>query len=545
MLQNIRTVFTALKKHFPECRWQLPLYMACQISEPLMATLIPSLAIRMITEGELLYFLAAITAMLVAYWVRQAVGNITSMYLNHEHFYTTKNFFFMNFIKKALTTDYLNIEPQEKQKLVQRADTAVYYAQNLMNETIQLAIKLLGMIFYGFAVFTLDIRILLTIFVFAFLDIFLRKRAIRYDGEHWFEHTEVIRKRNYLERSSLDINAGKDIRIYRLKDCFHTHFCQLIEQERDFQKRRSLRWYYPSLAGGPGSLLRDGLAYGILIGKVLSGELDVAGFTLYLGVISGFTNWIYPLTQTFSSLEKANVYFGDYNMFMNLQDHNLLEGQNPSGDGKQNHPGRHTEIFRRNDAPSIEFRDVSFSYENSGSPVLSHLNFTLQAGEKVALVGGNGAGKTTLVKLLCGLYPVTSGEILINGKKVDTLNLDEWREKISVVFQDAIPMAFSVAMNVSGQTENESDRSKIKESLQHAGLWEKIESLPNHEDTYLTQQLDENGILLSGGELQKLLLARAVYKNGSVLILDEPTAALDPLAESAMYEEYNTLAGGK
>ncbi|MDE7211672.1 MAG: ABC transporter ATP-binding protein/permease, partial [Lachnospiraceae bacterium] len=460
---------------------------------------------------------------------------VAGMYLNHGRFYTAKDFFFTNFIRNERTTDYMNIEPQPKQKIIQKADTAVFYAQNLMDTTIQFAIKLLGIIFYGAAVFTLDIRILLIIFILAFLDVYLRKRAIRYDREHWQEHTEVIRKRNYLEQGSLDINAGKDIRIYQLKDCFHTHFCELIERDKDFQKKRSLRWYYPSLVGGLGIFIRDGFAYGILIGKVLSGELDAAGFTLYLGVISGLTNWIYPLTQTFSSLQEANMHFRDYDTFMDL----------PESGADALYPDEPADIFTKNTAPSIEFRDVSFSYENSEKPVLSHLSFTFRAGEKIALVGSNGAGKTTLVKLLCGLYPPSSGEIFIDGKKIGTLNREEWREKISVVFQDALPMAFSIAMNVAGQAEEELDRSKVEKCLRAAGLWEKIEKLPQHEDTYITQQLDENGILLSGGETQKLLLARAIYKNAPVLILDEPTAALDPLAESAMYEEYHALAGGK
>ena len=195
--------------------------------------------------------------------------------------------------------------------------------------------------------------------------------------------------------------------------------------------------------------------------------------------------------------------------------------------------------------PVIEFRDVSFCYENSDTPVLSHLDFKINAGEKIALVGNNGAGKTTLVKLLCGLYPSTEGEILIDGERIDTMNLDTWQEKISVVFQDADPMAFSVAMNVAGESEQILDRKRVEESLRRAGLWNKIKGLTNREDTYLTQELDDNGILLSGGEMQKLLLARSIYKDGSLLILDEPTSALDPLAESAMYEEYNSLAGGK
>lgn len=534
MLRNIRTVFSAMGNASPKSRLLLPLYMVCRIAGPFMMALIPSLVIRMITEGDVKYFIAAITAMLLLVWGRQAVENISSMYLAHYRFYTTKNFF-MRFLTKVLHTDYLNVEPQPKQKIIYRAGNATYCAQNLIDAATEFAVKIFGLLLYGSAVLVLDFRILLVILVLFVFDVTLRNRAIQYDISHLGERSEIKRKIQYLEQGSLDISAGKDIRIYRLCDCFHRHFDRLIARERAFQLKHTLNWYFPVISDGILSVVRDILAYGILIGKVLSGEIDVAGFTLYLGLISSFTDWIHPLALSLFDLKYANAKFQDYHTFMNLPDTFLHSGEKTSP--------RHAAV--PHGAPAIEFRDVSFSYEDSDTPVLSHLNFKIQAGEKIALVGNNGAGKTTLVKLLCGLYPVTGGEILIDGKRLDTMNLDLWQDGISVVFQDAAPMAFSVAMNVAGEELGTLDRERVKECLKRAKLWDKIASLPNREDTYLTQELDDNGILLSGGEMQKLLLARAIYKDGPLLILDEPTSALDPIAESVMYEEYNALAGGK
>ncbi len=534
MLQNIRTVFSAMGKTSPKSRLLLPLYMVCRIAGPFMTALVPSLAIRMITEGDVRYFIAAITAILFLVWGRQAVENISSMYLGHYRFYTTKNFF-VRFLSKVLHTDYLNVEPQPKQKIIYRAGNATYYSQMLIDAATEFAVKISGLLLYGSAVLALDFRILLvTLVLFAF-DVTLRNRAIQYDISHLGERSEIKRKSQYLEQNSLDISAGKDIRIYRLRDCFHRHFDQLIAWERAYQRKHTLNWYFPAISDGILGVARDILAYGILIGKVLSGEIDVAGFTLYLGLISGFTDWIYPLVLSLFNLRNANAHFQDYHTFMDLPDTFLHSDEKASP--------CHAAV--PHNAPAIEFRDVSFSYENSDTPVLSHLNFKIRAGEKIALVGNNGAGKTTLVKLLCGLYSVTDGEILIDGKPLDTMNLDIWQDKISVVFQDADPMAFSVAMNVAGVVKETLDRGKVKECLKRAKLWDKIASLPDREDTYLTQELDDNGILLSGGEMQKLLLARSIYKDGSLLILDEPTSALDPIAESMMYEEYSALAGGK
>ncbi len=542
--QNIRTVLTAMFRCYPQSRWQLPLYAACKLSNPFMSALIPSLAIRMITEGNVLYFLAAVTAMVAVYWIRQAAENISNMYLNHARWHTTKKHFNISLVRKALTTDYLNIEPQPKQKILYQADYATSHAQKLMHETAEFTIQILGLLIYGTAVFTLDLRILLITLLLFVLDVILRNRAIKYDTGHWGEHAEVSRKRNYLERSSLDISAGKDIRIYRLQDCFHEHFNRLLAQEYRFQKNHYKRWYYPALSDGICSLMRDILAYSLLVGKVLAGDMDAAEFTLYIGMISGFTDLIYPLALSIYYLRNSHERFRNYHAFMDLQDTFLrASSQDSSGEKSETDGGRAASPVQK--APTIEFRDVSFCYEGSDTPVLSHLSFTLQAGEKVALVGNNGAGKTTLVKLLCGLYPASSGEILIDGQELGSMNLDTWQDRISAVFQDTIPMAFSVAMNVAGTPEKTLDRAKVRKSLEQAGLLEKIESLPKREDTCLTQQLEKDGILLSGGELQKLLLARSIYKDSAMLILDEPTSALDPIAESSMYEQYNSLAGGK
>ena len=196
-------------------------------------------------------------------------------------------------------------------------------------------------------------------------------------------------------------------------------------------------------------------------------------------------------------------------------------------------------------ALKIEFRDVSFRYDGAEGDTLSHVSFVMEAGEKLALVGHNGAGKTTLVKLLCGLYQPTGGKILVNDRDISKMQLEEYHRLISVLFQDVAPMAFSIEQNVVGCVEEEIDPERLKSSLQRAGLWEKVSGLTQGTKTCITQELDEGGIQFSGGETQKLLLARAIYKDAPLLVLDEPSSALDPIAESKMYEEYSNMTDGK
>mgnify|MGYP003303468893 CR=1 FL=1 len=231
------------------------------------------------------------------------------------------------------------------------------------------------------------------------------------------------------------------------------------------------------------NFLREFLAYSILIKQVLSGQIDAATFTLYVGLIGSFSNWIYGLSGNFNKLRRASHEFNDYFDFMNLKD-NL----NTSGDVAT--PQR--------SAPKITFKNVEFIYDGAEKPTLQNLNFTIHAGERIALVGNNGAGKTTIVKLLTGLYSHTGGEILVNGESIQNLSMDEYQDNISVLFQDTVPMGFSLESNIASVEDEKIDHQRVTEALQKAGLLEKVESLPKKEKTFITQNLDDEGILLSG-----------------------------------------------
>lgn len=536
MLRNSIEVLKVMCRRFPQCRWQIPLYIVCCIAAPFMTALIPSLSIKAITRGELKYFLVSVGLALCVYWGMEAVRDLVSLYLEKARIFTRSDVFFVDFIKKCLTTDYANIELQEKQSLIDNAAMVVEAVGNsasrIMSESVEFMIKVLGLLIYGTAILVLDAKIMLITVALLAADLIMRNRAIRYTDDHWQEETEVWRKQRYLRSSGMKASAGKDIRIYQLKGWFHQRFEELIRQEADFQKRTQIRWYYPTIVDNVCHFIKNLLAYSVLAGKVLAGETDIAGFTLYLGVIFGLDAWIYPMALSYGRLQSAAYCFNDYQKFVDTPDTFCHGG----GDDQSQRP---------REAPEIAFRDVSFAYEKGGRPVLSHINFVIGSGESVALVGNNGAGKSTLVKLLCGFYPATEGEILINGKNIKEMDIDGYQKMVSALFQETASLAFSIAMNVSGCGEENMDRERVRESLRRAGLWEKVSGLPQKEDTYLTQLLDDDGIRLSGGEMQKLLLARVLYKDSQIMILDEPTAALDPIAESRVYEDYHALTAGK
>lgn len=278
---------------------------------------------------------------------------------------------------------------------------------------------------------------------------------------------------------------------------------------------------------------RDILAYGILTAGVLNGSFSIAEFTLGLGVVTGLAEWFENIRYYISFLLEGNLMICEYRKMMDYPNRFLRE------------EGMSVPASWYRQLPEITFQNVSFHYEEDGEEILKDISFSIRPGERIALVGNNGAGKTTLVKLLCGFYHPTGGKILIGGHSIEELNLDEYHDLLAVIFQDVNSIPISIACNVSGCAEEETDLEKVRVCLRRAGLRKDVEALEKKELTNLTQTFDPDGIQLSGGMMQKLMLARCLYKDAPLLVLDEPTAALDPIAESNMYEEYKTATQGK
>ena len=544
VIKNILIVYSAMFKRYRSAPALVLLYIIVSVAMPFLTTLTPSLAIAGISSGSIKTFLIYSTAAVTAFCVLTALKGYCNAMMMSKHTYTRIGIFMMNFFKKTILTDYLNIEPQPKQKLMGKAVNAVNSdwegAQNLSRLGLEMIIILFGITIYGTAIFMLDWKILLVMVGMFTGDILLRNHAIKFGDDHREDFTEVYRKINYLEKNSLSVSAGKDIRIYQMKDWFHSKFDSLIKASKCFRWKYQLKWYWPTVSDTFFNSLRDILAYSLLIRQVLIGQISIAEFTLYIGIISGFCEWIYDVSENMAYLKESSHNFNAYNEFMAQKDYFKHTSDNNM------HVSEESLVSSQSERPpEIEFRNVGFTYEGEEKAVLKNLNFKIKAGEKIALVGNNGAGKTTIVKLLCGLYPPTEGEILIDGKTIDEIGIDKYQDKISVLFQDTTPISFSIAENVCGCDLREADLARLKESLEKAGLSQKIQSLPKKEMSYITQTLDDEGIMLSGGETQKLLLAKAMYKDGSFLILDEPTSALDPIAESKIYEEYNSMASDK
>ena len=533
IFQNTFIVYKAMFKRYPTAIPLVLIYIVISVTLPFINTLIPAMAIKGITSGNVKTFLIYIVITVCFFCIFSAVKVFCESKMQLKHTYTRISVFMLNFIKKAINTDYLNIEPQPKQKIMGKGAQGVsgnYEGAEMVSTTsLRLLIVVLGVFSYGTVIFMLDWKVLAVTFAMFVADILIRNHAVKFGDSHRESFSEPWRKMNYYERNSMNVSAGKDIRIFGLNKLFDYHFSSLINTYKKFRMKYQLKWYYPTISDTAFNFARDWIAYVLLIHKVLSGQIDAAEFTIYVGLIANLSQYVYDVSMHFADLRDASHQFNDYHTFMKQKD-----------------------VFEHGDAhvveasaPSIEFRNVSFTYEGSDKPVLQNISFKIGANEKIALVGNNGAGKTTIVKLMCGLYSPTSGEILIDGKSINEIGVEKYQDMISVLFQDTSPIALSIAENVCGCEPKDVDHTKLHDCLEKAGLLEKVNTLTKKEETYITQTLDENGIVLSGGETQKLLLAKAMYKDGPMLILDEPTSALDPIAESRIYEEYNHMASSK
>ncbi len=456
--------------------------------------------------------------------------------INMENTFMRVNKFAIENCYQAITTDYINVEPEDKQKIMKKALTAISSnwigIELLLKNVPILIVNIAGLMVYGSMIYILDYKIILIFILMLVFNFGLSKLARNFEERKKEIYIDYDKQIDYLYHNSTTLANGKDVRIYRMENWFYQLFSELIKKRVFWTRRVEFMYFLPALSDNIILLIRDILAYSLLIHKVVEGGMGAAEFALYIGVIGGFSNWLNMAALAYTNLKRANLGVVDFREYQDIETVSNY-GSGNTLPGSESFP------------LSIELKNVSFCYPNATRNTLSNINLKIEAGSKLALVGINGAGKTTLVKLLCGLYYPTEGEILINGVQVQEFNIIDYYSLVGAVFQDMEYLAFSIAKNVAACEEKYIDYIRVRRCLELAGLKEKVDSLKYKEKTFLSQNMNHEGILLSGGEMQKLMLARALYKDAPIMILDEPTAALDPIAESELYEKYNNLTQEK
>ena len=440
----------------------------------------------------------------------------------------------MDFFRKTVWMDGQSLESAQGQKKRKDAGRNLYSGNGQGIEAYtkawcDLVMQLIGLVLYGAIVGQVSLILLAILVMQTLLVSYLHTKA----GKRAYAMEDEIEKKwgifQYLRRETVVPGNGKDIRMYRMDKWFLGMFHGLIDRVCALIDRQQTGYMAAGMAENLLTFARSMVVYGWLVREMAAGNMTIPSFLLYVGIVAGFGAWMNGLFEAWRKILENEKLMDDYRDFM---DFGVVE------EGRQapERPGRTHEI---------RFEHVCFRYEGSEEDTIRDLNLTIRPGERLALVGPNGAGKTTLIKLLCGLYRPTSGTVYLDGRDIQSLDQRAVFREFAVVFQDVFAFSFPLADNVSCVDCGREDSERLRESLEKAGLWERVQALPKGAQTFMNKDLDEAGVALSGGEVQKLMLARALYKDAPMVILDEPTAALDPIAESEMYERYNELVQGR
>ena len=435
---------------------------------------------------------------------------------------------------QSYKTDFENHEKQDYKKISgyawSDATTGNCALEFIWTDLSDALIHLLGIVTYASLLAFINPIVFVVVIAVSILSYFTTLWQSKYYEKHKHLWEKESRKAGYLGGLSENLQVAKDIKLYGLEEWLNKMMSDYRAHIIMWNKRCRLRGLWASILAGLMTLIQNGVAYIVLIGMLLAGNLSAGDFVFYFGIVGSVAGFLHGIVGDVAKLKMRADKIAYYREFFDYPN-------------KFNH-GKGCEL--PTGAVAIELRDVWYKYDGAEDFTLKGINVTVHAGESLALVGVNGAGKTTLVKLICGFYRPTKGEILVNGKQIDEYNIDEYYTMISAAFQEIRPVCFTMFEYVaSADIYRPSAREDAVTAMKSAGIWKKIESLENGIDTHLMKGIYDDGVDLSGGEMQKLVLARAIYKNGSMLILDEPTAALDPIAENNLYLQYRNLAHGK
>lgn len=391
---------------------------------------------------------------------------------------------------------------------------------------------MLGLAVYALVVGRLHSLLLLFLCILFAAELFIGLKTEQKKQSYKEEKAKADRRINYIAYGTKGMEEAKDIRIYAmipmLREITDTVIRKKCKVESDIEKWQLLHMAVTAAL----IFIRDGIGYLFLILLFLNNEMSIGDFSMYFTAISGIGMWLTKIAHSFSGLKEVMGYAQDFYDFMQLPEDEV--------DAKN---------WKLETPVSFEFQEVYYSYHSCGDkggqavPVIKGLSFHVEKGEKIAIVGANGAGKSTMIKLLCGMLAPDKGRILVNGMDIAKIPKRSYYALFAAVFQNSRALPVSIAENIR-MGKAASDDKKLWDVLKAVGLDEKVRSLPEKEQTPVVKKVT-GGIELSGGQEQKLFLARAVMKDAPVLVLDEPTAALDPISENEIYLRYHALTSGK
>ena len=509
------------------------IYTIAAIIYPFFSILLPKLLIEQFSLGSMIS-LKNILRIILSFFILSSIVGFIETYIKSSC-YTKITALRLDYLKdqfqKLVEMDYKYVEDASFYETYDRALEANESNNNgvegVYHKLFTTPAVFITSILFSIWIGRVSVWILLSLILNVVANLWIQRKVNEYEYSMKKELSRQNRRKRYYYETTHDFSFGKEIRLYNLKNRVLENYNKEIQKYIDLNKLIKKKEFTLGFLGLFTLFINQAALYGILIWKVVHG-MSIADFSMYLALILQLSLLLNTLIEDISFIYRESLYVYDFFKFL---DTDLGE------------VGGEKKAIEK-DTLEIEFKNVSFKYPKTDNYIFENLNFKIPKGQRLAIVGLNGAGKSTLVKLITGLYDVDEGEILINGIPIKDFNKKELYSMFSVVFQEVNILAFTLAENIACTSEN-IDINRVYEVLDKVGLRNKVDSFPKGIEQMMLKIIDENGIELSGGESQKLAIARALYKDGNMVIMDEPTSALDALAEAEIYKDFSELVENK
>ncbi len=500
--------------------------------EPFITIIFPKLIIDELVGGRRIPYLILWVALLAG--LRTFVRYVDRFVFYKKTMASEYFYLFMErqFSEKIMRVKFACTENPKDMDQSQKSLNGYYYSggiPTLLDELTTVIASVFTMAGVVGIIFTASPLLLVLAVLVVVASLILKAKEIGVRIHFYNLRPKLDRIYQYVFRDLGDFAYGKDLRLYGGHDMIREMGADTTKQlYRNDQDSADKRQKF-DLITGVVNTVKNGLTYGYLGILAILGRITVGDFNMLMDSADTFTGQMLGFINNLQELGNDLQLMNEYRVFIEYPE------EKDEGGGR-----RIDEESRK--APVIEFKNVTFRYPGTDRDILRHVNLTIDPREHICLVGENGAGKTTFIKLLCRLYPVTEGDILLNGVSIYHYSQQEYRKLLSVVFQDFKLFSFSIRENLKLAGNGTLTDGQLKEICALAGFGERLEGLPKGLDTGLYKQFYEDGIEPSGGEAQKLAIARALCKEAPVVVLDEPTAALDPYAEAEIYEHFQEMS---
>ncbi len=505
--------------------------IALNSAEPFIYLIFPTLIINELTGARdwntvLLY----IGLLAGAVTILRALRLISRVFINMSvNRCDVKNGMF--FLRHFLMMPYDKFEDEKIRNMQQTVSSKVRVNSFVYNTLIGLLSAIIKLVGFSYIITMLDPVVLIFILGIIIVKYFLNKLLSKNEYKYQPTLAKHTRKFDYLFESMTNFDYAKEVRVNKAGEILSNKFNKTLSDFNSDNKKFLFGQLCVNILSGIVSFSQMLVSYGYIAYSAVKSLITVGEFSLYIGAIYNLSGSFNEVVAKCIELKYMSKYVDDYHEYIRM-------AMSRSTDKEVNSMPDEDESL-----PMFEFDNVSFVYPNTERVVLNNISIKIQKGEKLSIVGLNGAGKTTFVKLLCRLYTPTKGYIKYYGIDISTIKREEYMEKLAVVFQDFKIFSFSFLDNIV--LNQPLDKEKLDKSIENAGLLSKLKSLPYGFDTNIYKDFDEEGIEFSGGEGQKLVIARAYYKDAGLVILDEPTAALDAIAENEIYQNFNKITSGK